>query len=75
MHSSLGLGPLGKFYVGMGDSVDKSHATMLPAMGFAEMPAMHHHYAYTGNEGAIIDLSFYGPFQIHYVNPADDPSK
>lgn len=66
---------LGKFYVGMGDRVDKSHATALPALGFASMPAMHHHYAYTGNEGATIDLSFYGPFQIYYVNPADDPSK
>lgn len=65
----------GRFYVGMGDRVDKSHAVALPAMGFASMPATHHHYAYTGNEGALIDLSFYGPFQIYYVNPADDPSK
>ncbi|MGH8192649.1 MAG: cupin domain-containing protein [Rhodanobacteraceae bacterium] len=65
----------GKFFVGMGDHVDKSTAKALPAMGFASMPATHHHYAYTGNEAAIIDLSFYGPFQIYYVNPADDPSK
>lgn len=65
----------GKLFIGMGDSVDKSDARALPAMGFASMPAMHHHYAYTGKEGAVIDLSFYGPFQITYVNPADDPSK
>lgn len=65
----------GKFFVGMGDSVDKSHAAVLPAMSFASMPARHHQFAYTGDEGTIIDLSFYGPFQIYYVNPADDPSK
>lgn len=65
----------GTFFVGMGNAVDKPHATALPAMGFASMPAMHHHYAYTGDEGTVIDLSFYGPFQIYYVNPANDPSR
>lgn len=65
----------GKFFVGMGDKVDKATAKALPPMGFASMPAMHHHYAYTGDAPVMIDLSFYGPFQIYYVNPADDPSK
>lgn len=65
----------GTFHVGMGDHVDKSRATALPAMSFASMPAVHHHYAYTGSEPVMIDLSFHGPFQIYYVNPADDPSK
>lgn len=60
----------GEFFVGMGDRVDKASAKPLPAMGFASMPAMHHHYAYTGNEDTVIDLSFYGPFQINYVKPA-----
>lgn len=64
----------GEFFVGMGDSVDKSRAKPLPAMGFASMPAMHHHYVYTGNDETVIDLSFYGPFQIHYVKASDDPS-
>jgi len=65
----------GTFYVGMGDKVDKTRARALPEMGYALLPATHHHYAYTEGEGTVIDLSFYGPFQIHYVNPADDPSK
>lgn len=65
----------GTFFVGAGDTVNKSAAKALPAMGFASMPAMHHHYAYTGQQAVVIDLSFYGPFQINYVNPADDPSK
>jgi len=65
----------GPFYVGMGDKVDNTKAKALPAMGYVSLPATHHHYAYTEGESAIIDLSFYGPFQIHYVNPADNPSK
>lgn len=64
----------GELFVGMGDRVDKARAQSLPSMAFASMPALHHHYAYTGNEAAIIDVSFYGPFQIHYVNPADAPA-
>ncbi|MDN5864646.1 MAG: cupin domain-containing protein [Gammaproteobacteria bacterium] len=63
----------GRLWLGMGDKIDKSRAGELPTMGFASIPAMHHHYVYTGDEAAVIDLSFYGPFQIHYVNPADDP--
>lgn len=65
----------GSLRVGMGDTVDRASARELPTMGYAWMPAMHHHYVFTGSEGAVLDLSFYGPFQIHYVNPADDPSK
>ena len=65
----------GPFFIGMGDKLDKSQAKAVPAMGFAVMPALHHHYAYTGSHGAEIDLTGYGPFQIYYVNPADDPAK
>lgn len=65
----------GRLYLGMGDKVDKSNAKALPPMGFASLPAMHHHWVYSGDEEVMIDLSFYGPFQIHYVNPADDPSR
>lgn len=65
----------GNIYVGAGDKVDKAKATRMPAMSFVSLPALHHHWVYTGDEGATLDLSFYGPFQIHYVNPADDPSK
>jgi hypothetical protein len=65
----------GPFFVGTGDKADKASAAAMPAMSFVSLPALHHHYAYTGDKGAVIDLSFYGPFQITYVNPADDPSR
>lgn len=65
----------GTFFVGMGDSLDKAKAKALPAMSFATMPGVHHHFAYTEDRGAVIDLTGYGPFQIYYVNPADDPAR
>jgi hypothetical protein len=36
-------------------------------------PAKHAHYAWTGNEEAILQVQFTGPGGIDYVNPADDP--
>jgi quercetin dioxygenase-like cupin family protein len=38
-------------------------------------PAKHPHYAWTGNEEAILQVQFVGPGGIDYVNPADDPRK
>lgn len=65
----------GTLFLGMGDTLDKSKARALPATSFAAMPGVHHHFAYTEGRGAVIDLTGYGPFQIYYVNPADDPTK
>ena len=38
-------------------------------------PAKHAHYAWTGNEEAILQVQFIGPGGIDYINPADDPRK
>lgn len=38
-------------------------------------PARDPHYAWTGNEEAIIQVQFVAPGGIDYVNPADDPRK
>jgi quercetin dioxygenase-like cupin family protein len=38
-------------------------------------PAKHAHYAWTGNEEAIVQVQFIGPGGIDYINPADDPRK
>lgn len=65
----------GTLFIGKGDAVDKHMARAIAAMGFVSMPALAHHYAYTEGEAAMIDLSFYGPFQIYYIHAADDPSK
>ncbi len=64
----------GSISVGMGDAVDKAHATTLRAGGYGVVPANMHHYAYT-TTGATIQIHLQGPFGMTYVNPADDPSQ
>ena len=48
---------------------------MLKAGSLWVYPAKHAHYAWTANEGAILQIQFTGPGGIDYVNPADDPRK
>ena len=64
----------GTFSLGMGDVVDKVHALTLSPGGYGVAMAKMHHYAYT-TTGATIQVHMLGPFEITYVNPADDPSK
>jgi hypothetical protein len=62
----------GTLYLGLGDTMDPAHAHVLKAGGFHSMPGKAHHSAY--NKGPmILQISGDGPFDITYVNPADDP--
>jgi len=38
------------------------------------MPAKHHHFAWTDEE-TIVEIHANNPFDIVYVNPADDPRR
>ena len=62
----------GKLNIGDGDKVDKSSATALGPGGFMNMPAKMHHFAFFEEE-TIIQLHGMGPFDITYINAADDP--
>lgn len=64
----------GSFAAGMGDKLDAAKMTALPPGGFATMPAKMHHFA-MAKKDTIIELTAIGPFQITYINPADDPTK
>jgi quercetin dioxygenase-like cupin family protein len=48
---------------------------MLKAGSLWVYPARHAHYAWTANEGAILQVQFTSPGGIDYINPADDPRK
>ncbi len=65
----------GRLGYGLGDAFDTSKGQMLEAGTFAVVPAKRSHYIWTGNEEAIVQVQFVGPFGIEYVNPADDPRK
>lgn len=64
----------GALAFGMGDKLDKKHSKMLTAGGYALAPAHMNHFVWT-KKGAVVQVNLMGPFQITYVNPADDPSK
>jgi mannose-6-phosphate isomerase-like protein (cupin superfamily) len=64
----------GSFAIGMGDKLDMKQSKTLKAGGYGIAGANLHHFAWT-KTGAVIQVNMMGPFQITYVNPADDPSR
>ena len=64
----------GNVSLGMGDRFDRSAARALGPGGFAIAPATMNHYAFT-DQGATVQISSDGPFQVTYVKPADDPRR
>jgi len=64
----------GNFDVGMGDKVDTKKVMKLTAGGFASAPAHTHHYAIATTH-TVVQVHAMGPFQLTYVNAADDPTR
>lgn len=58
---------------GMSDKLDKSNAGQLTKGYHVNMAAGMNHWVYTGDSGALIQVSGTGPFEIVYVDPKDDP--
>jgi hypothetical protein len=64
----------GTFMMGKGEKFDASASEALPAGSFVRMPKEMRHFAWAKGE-AIIQVHGIGPFEINYVNAADDPRK
>ena len=62
----------GALTLGMGPVMDEGRRTVLGRGDSVVAAANMNHYAST-TQGAIVQISARGPFQITYVNPADDP--
>jgi quercetin dioxygenase-like cupin family protein len=60
---------------GMGEKADLTKGKMLKAGGMLALPANHAHYVWTADEETIIQVAAVGPFDLVYINPADDPRK
>lgn len=60
---------------GMGEKADLTKGKMLKAGGILVLPANHAHYVWTKDEETIIQVAAIGPFDLIYINPADDPRK
>jgi quercetin dioxygenase-like cupin family protein len=62
----------GILHLSTGETLDRSSAKKLPAGSFGYWPAGMKHTAWSEGE-TVIQLYGTGPWQINYVNPADDP--
>ena len=62
----------GSFNVGMGGTLDKTKSEAMGPGAFARMDKGVQHYAFASGP-TIIQINGMGPFEIMYVNPADDP--
>ena len=64
----------GVLFHGMGNTLDKAQGHAVASGGFVYLPANMPHSVWTTDEPAEIQVSGTGPFAVHYVNAADDPS-
>jgi hypothetical protein len=63
----------GTFMLAMGDKAGENVHT-LDAASYHFLPGKMHHSAEAKGE-TVVELHGNGPFDIHYLNPADDPAK
>lgn len=64
----------GSFTMGMGDKLDASAGTTLSPGGYALMSRRMHHWG-VSTSPFVIQVQAMGPFDIHYIDPADDPTR
>lgn len=62
----------GAFHIGMGDKLDRQTSQTLEPGGFVSLPAKMRHFAWTATP-TVVQVNLEGPFDIFYVNPADNP--
>ena len=64
----------GTFHLGQGETVDRQRTQALtPGSYFSLAPRMTHFAVAEGE--TVVQLTSIGPWQINYVNPADDPRR
>lgn len=64
----------GTLYMGSGEKLDESKATALSPGGYSSIPAKAPHWVFS-KEKCTFQVNATGPFEIVYINPADDPRK
>lgn len=62
----------GTFHIAMGEKLEKSAGEAMPTGSFGYWPAGMKHFAWVTGE-TIVQFHGNGPWQINYLNPADDP--
>jgi quercetin dioxygenase-like cupin family protein len=63
----------GAFQVGMGETFDEGKLSTLPPGTFGVIPPGMRHFA-RADKATVIQLHGVGPWELTYVNPADQPN-
>jgi quercetin dioxygenase-like cupin family protein len=63
----------GTWQFGYGDRFDEGALKVLPAGSVYSEPGQTNHFARTGDEPVLVEISGFGPTDTRYVNPADAP--
>ena len=64
----------GTLNIGMGDKLDPKKGEAVKAGGYIRLPKGMHHYAWFTQE-TVLQLNGVGPWDLTYLNTADDPRK
>ena len=64
----------GTFHLGQGEAVNRQQTQALSAGSYFSLAPRMNHFAVAEGE-TVIQLTSIGPWQINYVNPADDPRR
>ncbi len=65
----------GAWHIGYGDSFDESKLKALPPGSFYTEPPGRPHFARTGDEPVVVQITGFGPSSTDYVDPAQDPRR
>lgn len=63
----------GEWHFGYGDRFDAAALETLPSGSVYSEPGGVNHFAQTGDEAVIVEISGYGPTDTRYFDPANDP--
>ena len=63
----------GEWHFGYGTHFDARSLKALPPGSVYSEPGRLNHFAQTGDDSVVVQISGYGPTDTRYFNPADDP--
>jgi pimeloyl-ACP methyl ester carboxylesterase len=63
----------GIWRIGYGDKFDEARLKSLPPGSFYTEPPARNHFAETGDEAVVVQITGYGPSSTEYVDPKSDP--
>jgi pimeloyl-ACP methyl ester carboxylesterase/uncharacterized RmlC-like cupin family protein len=65
----------GTWHIGYGNQFDEAQLKSLPPGSFYTEPPGQPHFAETGDEAVVVQITGVGPSSTEYVDPAQDPRK